>query len=172
MEEDVTLRNDNSATDEDIMTLLRLSPPEKPIYSKEDAEKVLPKSTQESIKEKIQFLKETLDDDVIDTKKDWSQIVDYIYDFDDAEVKSLFFNHPAIAKIIKSFSLNKSVGKYSTTFLKLMRITKDKALLKIILNKLKSNKAKEVRNIVLEEFSKDFEERPRYQTRTQSLYKT
>ncbi len=172
MEEEVISGSNNTATDEDIMTLLRLSPAEKPIYSKEDAEKVLPKSTYGSINEKIQLLKETLDDDVIDTKKDWSQIVDYIYDFDDEEVKSLFFNHPAIDKIIKSFSLNKSVGKYSTTFLKLMRVTKDQALLKIILNKLKSNKAQEVRNIVLEEFSKDFEERPRHRTRTQSLYKT
>lgn len=170
MKIDVPQGNQKS-TDEDMLSLLRLSPTEKPIYEKEDAPKVLPQSTYGSIEEKIQILRETLDDDTVDTKKDWSQIVDYIYDFDDAEVKSLFFNHPAIGKIIKSFSLNKSVSKYSTTFLKLLRLTKDKDLLKIILNKLKSNKAKEVKNIVLEEFSKDFEDRPRHRSRTKSLYK-
>ena len=154
--------------DTDLMSLISLTKQEPPIYDKDQAKTVLPASTMASINKKLLLLSETTSDNNINTKLDWSQIVDYLYDFDDHEAKGLFFNHPAIDKIIKSFSLNKSNPKFSLVFLKIIRMTSDKKILNIIINKIKSNKGQEVKNIIMEEFSRGFEDRINFKTKNQT----
>jgi hypothetical protein len=107
------------------------------------------------IKSLIRLLEETSDDNVINEKRDFTLVVDYLYDFDDQDVYNLFFNHGAIKSIIRDFSLNKSISKFSSCFLKLIHLTTDENIIKLIKKKITNSKGNELRNILTNSFAGD-----------------
>lgn len=125
------------------------------------------------IKTLIQLLQETKDDDHISVSKDFTLVVDYLYDFDDPDVYDLFFNHKSVSSIIKGFSLNKSISKFSSTFLKLLHLTTDENIIKLVKKKISNSKGNELRNILTNSFAGDADlvqslERTRIQNHTQT----
>lgn len=121
----------------------------------------------------IQLLEETSDDTSIEQKRDFTLVVDYLYDFDDPKVYDLFFKHNALKSIIKDFSLNKSISKFSSAFLKLIHLTSDENIIKLIKKKISNSKGNELRNILTNSFAGDADlvqslERTRIQNQNQT----
>ena len=108
-----------------------------------------------NLNQSIQLLKETSSDKTIDTGKDFSIIIDYLYDFKDDEIYKLFFEHPALISVLRKYSLNKSKSKFSALFLKLLHLSKNNNIIDLVIKKTANKKGKELKNILKNTFSGD-----------------
>jgi len=145
------IKNENFDTDS-LFKLIKLANLKPNGHSKDKLVDLWNNTEINRLKKIIKLLMETSDDNKIESKKDFSIVIDYLYDFEDKEVYELFFTHKAIWSILKTFSVHKSNPKFSTVFLKLIHLTKDDNILELIKSKTKSRKAADLLNILKESF--------------------
>lgn len=138
-----------------IFDLVKISPAHKPEYTKDELESKWLDKDINQLNKAITSLSETTDDVEIRGNRDFSIVVDYLYDFDDQEAYKLFFGHKALRNIIKKFSVFKSNPKFSSVFLKLLSINKESDIVDMVEGKTQSTKAQELFNILSEYYTDD-----------------
>jgi hypothetical protein len=125
-----------------------------------------------TLQKAIEYLDGTQDDKKLEQKNDLSIIIDYLHDYEDPKVYTILMNHKALKSIVKDFSLNKSVSKFSVIFLKLIQITRRDEVLNIIKDKINNKKGQELKNILIRRYMGDSFIRSNNLTRNQTKTKT
>ena len=138
---------------ETLFNLIDTTPLRKPELNKEDLPNYWEVHEIRALSERLIDLTQTSDDEEIAGNKDFSIIVDYLYEFNDPVIYKQFFEHSALESIIKKFSVFKSNPKFSSVFLKLLSMTREKWIIDLIERKTRSQKGQELSNILEELYS-------------------
>ena len=141
---------------EDLFDVIKTLHTRTPEFDKSDLKSKWSEKEIERLQERIEDLKRMKEtgDNIINTK-DFTIVVDYLYDFEDKEVYELFFDNPLILNVIRSFSVFKSNPKFSLSFLKVLELTKKPDIVDLIESKTRSSKGQELFNILNESLTKD-----------------
>ena len=139
---------------EAVFNLMRLEQPHVPSRDKKEIATLWPESTQQSLVKRVKDLLLDSTPKAIQVNKDYSVIVDYVYDFNDPDIRELLFGHAGFKKMLSTFSIsNKSNPKFSAVFLKILLMNKDPEIINEIERLTNNSKGGELANIIQNAYS-------------------